>query len=193
MEFSLCGSRTVRVPNRMTRGGAPDRQRRRKISRPASDRTPAFFKAAEAHGLEGIVSKRADSKYRSGRTDAWLKIKSFTVGNFAVLGFEKSSTGIPVALLATLGRDPTYVGNSTVKLPTKERETFWRSVEKMATPRARLAGLAKNKKATWIREGLVARVRHLRGEEKLRHATMQPLDVSEPLVHDVVERHPDGD
>lgn len=26
-------------------------------------------------GYEGIVSKRADSKYRSGRTGAWLKIK----------------------------------------------------------------------------------------------------------------------
>ena len=63
----------------------------------------------------------------------------------------------------------------------------------MGTPRARLAGLAKNKKATWIREGLVARVRHLRGEEKLRHATMQSLDVSKPVVDDVGERHPDGE
>ena len=61
---------------------------------------------------------------------------------------------------------------------SKERDPFWRSVETMGTPRARLAGLTKNKKATWIREGLVARVRHLRGEEKLRHATMQSLGVA---------------
>ena len=154
---------------------------------------PAFFKAADQHGLEGIVSKQADGRYASGRTKAWLKVKSFTVGDFAVLGVERSATGIPVALLATLGRDPAYVGNATVKLPTKERETFWRSVEAMGTPRARLAGLAKNRKATWIREGLVARVRHLRGEEKLRHATMQSLDVSKPVVDDVGERHPDGE
>ena len=52
---------------------------------------PAFFKAADQHGLEGIVSKRADSRYRSGRSDAWLKIKSFTIGDYAVLGIERSS------------------------------------------------------------------------------------------------------
>ena len=112
---------------------------------------PAFFKAADQHGLEGIVSKRADSRYRSGRADAWLKVKSFTVGDYAVLGVERSSTGIPVALLATLGRDPAYVGNAMVTLPAKERDAFWSSVEKMGTPKARLATLAKNKKATWIR------------------------------------------
>ena len=107
---------------------------------------PAFFKAADAHGLEGIVSKRADSRYRSGRSDAWLKIKSFTVGDFAVLGVERSAAGVPVALLASLGKNPAYVGNAMVTLPTKERDRFWRSVETMGTPQARLAGLARNKK-----------------------------------------------
>ena len=106
------------------------------------------------------------------------------------MGVERSSTGLPVALLATLGRDPAYVGNAMVTLKAQERDRFWRSVETMGTPRARLAGLAKNKKATWIREGLVARVRHLRGEEKLRHATMQSLDVSGPVADDVGQRHP---
>jgi ATP-dependent DNA ligase len=152
---------------------------------------PAFFKAADQHGLEGIVSKRADSRYTSGRAKTWLKIKSFTVGDYAVLGVEQSSTGIPVALLATLGRSPEYVGNAMVTLPTKERAAFWSSVEKMGTPQSRLAGLAKNKKAKWIREGLVARVRHLRGEEKLRHATMQSLDVDKPIRDDLGERHGD--
>ena len=86
---------------------------------------PAFFTAADQHGLEGIVSKRADSRYISGRAKTWLKVKSFTVGDYAVLGVERSSTGIPVALLATLGRDPTYVGNAMVTLPAKERKAFW--------------------------------------------------------------------
>ena len=128
---------------------------------------PAFFAAADQHGLEGIVSKRADSRYVSGRAKTWLKVKSFTVGEYAVLGVERSSTGIPVALLATLGRDPAYVGNAMVTLPAKERKAFWASVETMGTPQARLAGFGRNKKATWIREGLVARVRHLREETGL--------------------------
>jgi hypothetical protein len=34
MGFSLGGPRTVRVPDRVMRGGAPDRQRRQKIFAP---------------------------------------------------------------------------------------------------------------------------------------------------------------
>jgi len=35
-----------------------------------------FFEEAERKGLEGIMAKRADSKYLSGaRTENWLKIK----------------------------------------------------------------------------------------------------------------------
>ena len=145
---------------------------------------PAFFQAADRHGLEGIVSKRADSRYVSGRAKTWLKIKSFTVGDYAVLGVERSSTGIPVALLATLGRDPAYVGNAMVTLPAKERKAFWASVESMGAPQARIGGFSRNKKATWIREGLVARVRHLRGENALRHAKLQSLDVDKPANDD---------
>ena len=152
---------------------------------------PAFFAAADQHGLEGIVSKRADSRYTSGRAKTWLKVKSFTVGDYAVLGVERSSTGIPVALLATLGRNPAYVGNAMVTLPAAERKAFWSSVETMGAPQARLGGFAKNKKATWIREGLVARVRHLRGEDKLRHATLQSLEVGKPISDDLGDRHGD--
>src|SRR5437763_9743721 len=37
---------------------------------------PGFFAAAVKHGLEGIVSKRAGSPYRSGPSRNWLKIKN---------------------------------------------------------------------------------------------------------------------
>lgn len=36
----------------------------------------AIFKHACKLGLEGIVSKRRDMRYRSGRSKSWLKIKS---------------------------------------------------------------------------------------------------------------------
>ena len=111
---------------------------------------PAFFAAADQHGLEGIVSKRADSRYVSGRAKTWLKVKSFTVGNYAVLGVERSSTGIPVALLATLGRNPAYVGNAMVTLPAAERKTFWSSVETMGTP---------SYDRTWVMAAIRRRVR----------------------------------
>ena len=36
----------------------------------------AIFRHACALGLEGIVSKRRDARYRSGRSLTWLKIKN---------------------------------------------------------------------------------------------------------------------
>ncbi|WP_394885823.1 RNA ligase family protein (plasmid) [Mesorhizobium sp. AaZ16] len=35
----------------------------------------AIFRAVEKMGLEGIISKRADSRYKSGPSKAWLKAK----------------------------------------------------------------------------------------------------------------------
>jgi ATP-dependent DNA ligase len=34
------------------------------------------FRAACSMGLEGIVAKRRDSRYRSGRTQDWIKVKN---------------------------------------------------------------------------------------------------------------------
>jgi len=40
------------------------------------DNGAKLFKAAEQHGLEGIVSKRQTSAYRSGLSHDWVKIKT---------------------------------------------------------------------------------------------------------------------
>jgi bifunctional non-homologous end joining protein LigD len=37
---------------------------------------PAMFRAACAMGLEGVVSKRRDRPYRSGRSPDWIKVKN---------------------------------------------------------------------------------------------------------------------
>jgi bifunctional non-homologous end joining protein LigD len=36
----------------------------------------AMFRHACAMGLEGIVSKRRDAPYRSGRSPHWIKVKN---------------------------------------------------------------------------------------------------------------------
>jgi bifunctional non-homologous end joining protein LigD len=40
------------------------------------DEGEAMFRHACRLGLEGIVSKRTTSRYRSGRCDAWQKVKN---------------------------------------------------------------------------------------------------------------------
>jgi len=41
-------------------------------------------------GLEGIVSKRADSRYEEARTATWLKTKARKKGDFLIVGFTRS-------------------------------------------------------------------------------------------------------
>ncbi len=46
-----------------------------------------LFEAAQQHGLEGVIAKRADSKYEAGRrTKSWLKLKVPHVRLLAIVG-----------------------------------------------------------------------------------------------------------
>ncbi|HEX5067022.1 MAG TPA: DNA ligase D [Myxococcota bacterium] len=45
------------------------------------------YAQVQALGLEGIVGKRADSPYRSGRTPVWKKVRSLATADLAVVGF----------------------------------------------------------------------------------------------------------
>ena len=43
--------------------------------------------AAQEHGLEGILAKRLDSKYETGRSNCWLKVKFSIQDEFVICGF----------------------------------------------------------------------------------------------------------
>jgi bifunctional non-homologous end joining protein LigD len=58
-----------------------------------------FFKAAAELGLEGIVSKRAASRYRSRASRSWLKTKNMAESEFILLGTDRDTDGVPWALL----------------------------------------------------------------------------------------------
>jgi ATP-dependent DNA ligase len=60
-----------------------------------------FFKAAAELGLEGIVSKRVGSRYRSGPSRSWLKTKNMVESDFILLGTKRDSDGVLWALLAS--------------------------------------------------------------------------------------------
>src|SRR5690606_10944369 len=52
---------------------------------------PAFHEQACRHGLEGIISKRADSTYQPGRSRDWLKVKCVRDQEFVIGGFPEPS------------------------------------------------------------------------------------------------------
>src|SRR3954471_17616271 len=51
----------------------------------------AVLQQVKAMGLEGIVAKKATSKYRSGRSGDWLKIKADRSADFVIVGFTRPS------------------------------------------------------------------------------------------------------
>ncbi|BCG96874.1 hypothetical protein [Mesorhizobium sp. 131-2-1] len=55
-------------------------------------------------GLEGIVSKRKDGKYRSGRSTAWLKAKSYTIDEYDLLGVKRKACKPAFELMAAQDR-----------------------------------------------------------------------------------------
>ncbi|MBO9379733.1 DNA ligase D [Sphingomonas histidinilytica] len=122
-----------------------------------------LFDAMCRAGQEGIISKRADARYRAGRTTNWLKVKCTRRQEFVIIGWSRSeSVGRPfrALLLAQQGEDGlVYAGKVGTGF---DRETMEMLAGKFAArarkkppaevPRAEARG------ASWIRPDLVAEI-----------------------------------
>ena len=137
----------------------------------------AFFRACAAHGLEGVVSKLASSRYRSGRTKTWLKSKCFTESELVIIGTDRDpKTGATRALLANAdGHALTYAGAAFIGLRGDAWHALHDRLQQIAIARAPLTGL-RMKGAQWVEPMLTARVRHLAGAKYLRHAVVKGLE-----------------
>lgn len=129
----------------------------------------SIFHLIDQAGLEGMVSKRKESKYRSGNSTAWLKAKCYAIDEYDLLGVEREAGKPAFALLAERGTGR-YVGSAFITLNREMRERLWqRALEHAGT-----APNGMKRPATqWVRPGLIGRVKHLRGEDDLRHASLQ--------------------
>jgi DNA ligase D-like protein (predicted ligase) len=147
------------------------------LSEPIDGDGAKVFGAADAMGLEGIVSKRKASRYKSGRSPAWLKTKCMTESEFVVVGMEPNPGGAPFALLAREENgELIYAGSAFVTLPAKARDKFWNMAEKLKVDRPAVRPLKMGKrKATFVAPKLRVRARHMRAEGMLRHASLTEL------------------
>ncbi|TIV38919.1 MAG: DNA ligase [Mesorhizobium sp.] len=131
-----------------------------------------FYQAIDKMGLEGMVSKRASSPYRGGKSDAWVKTKCWEVGDFEILGI-KREPGKPAAAL--MARNGHYAGTAAVTLPKGVRERLWQRVQegRAARPQRPVPAAFDGAMVEWVKPGITGQVKFLRGEPKLRHASMQ--------------------
>ncbi len=87
----------------------------------------ALFAQASRMGLEGIVSKRDDSRYVQRRSPEWVKIKRTEIGTFVVVGYIANAPNCVTSLLVAEERDGELVyacrAGSGIS-ETKGRELF---------------------------------------------------------------------
>jgi DNA ligase D-like protein (predicted ligase)/DNA ligase D-like protein (predicted 3'-phosphoesterase) len=69
------------------------------LSSHVQGRGPDFLEQASRMGLEGVISKKADSHYRPGRTKTWLKTKCLSIDTFAIVGYTESAAAGGLAAL----------------------------------------------------------------------------------------------
>ncbi|MGZ2453212.1 bifunctional non-homologous end joining protein LigD [Rhizobium ruizarguesonis] len=132
------------------------------------------------HGLEGIIAKRRDAPYRSGRLGDWLKIKCTQSDGFAIVGYEKSSAsfgGIGRLLLAARkGDEFVYVGGVGTGFNERSAAELREQMDNLIISKPAV-DTGRKRNAVFIDPKLVAEIeyRAWTHDGKLRHASYKGL------------------
>lgn len=124
-----------------------------------------FFAQAELRHLEGIMAKRADSPYASGRRTAdWLKVKTAQRQEVVIAGFTAPRRTRPffgALVLAVRDADAwRYIGHVGTGFSHQVLEELHRKLVRLKTAKSPFAGKVKNERVTtWVRPSLVAEVK----------------------------------
>ena len=137
----------------------------------------ALFKAAQAQGLEGIVAKRLDAPYVSGRSAAWVKVKAFRSMDCVVGGWTEGQGGRHStlgALIVGVYRDGKLVpvGHVGSGFDDRTLRDLLALLKEHQAPASPFAVAPKvNQPATWCFPDLVCEVRYgeLTRDGTLRH------------------------
>src|SRR5882762_11481434 len=89
--------------------------------------------------MEGIVSKSVAAPNRSGRNEAWLKIKCVQRGEFLIVGFVKESAGVAALHLGQHeGDELRYIGKVGTGFTRKSSIEIRRKLDAITTAKAPL-------------------------------------------------------
>ncbi len=146
---------------------------------------PEFYQQAKRFGLEGIVSKRRDSRYVSGRSDLWRKIKCTERDEFLVVGFTRprgSRIGLGALALAQARESGAleYVGNVGTGFSEASAVEILSRLQPLVTEAPPIDPASTQRdldRITWVIPELVAEVEYTSWTEAghLRHPSFQGL------------------
>lgn len=144
---------------------------------------PKFLKQACDFGIEGIVSKRADSPYESTRSHNWQKVKCLKRQEFVIAGYTLSDKGLPFSSLVLGVYDKgklIYAGRAGTGFSTKARVELKKMLDRIARPTKPFAEIPKDpglRRAVWAEPKLVGEVAFAEwtNEGVIRHPSFQGL------------------
>jgi bifunctional non-homologous end joining protein LigD len=123
-----------------------------------------FFKQAVSGGAEGIVSKRCEAPYRSGRSADWVKVKDRRRDDVTVLGWTPSQRGRSFASLVVareIKGKLRYAGRVGTGFDATTQKQLLKTLEPLAraTPPENVDNMeAAPKGVKWVEPGLIIEV-----------------------------------
>jgi bifunctional non-homologous end joining protein LigD len=141
--------------------------------------------------LEGLIGKRADAPYSSGRGKSWIKLKCQQRQEFVIVGFTEpkgSRSGLGALLLAVRdGSGWRYAGRVGTGFDTQALLALRKQLDALV---ARTSSIAKDPRARpvggetvhWVKPQLVCEVAFAEwtGDGSVRHAVFQALRLDKP-------------
>jgi len=124
----------------------------------ASDRPLAeMIKFTQAHGLEGIVAKRADSSYQPGRrTGVWSKYRVNRGQEFVIGGYVASHLGIGSLVVGVYrGKNLYYAARVRAGFVPATRRQVFEAIKHLTATKCPFANLPEKEPGRWG-EGLIA-------------------------------------
>lgn len=94
----------------------------------------AMYQASVELGLEGVVGKKADSKYVPGRSENWLKVRREHSEDFVIMGYKQSGTDVRSLMVGQyVDGKLIYSGNVGSGLGGAMRRTLKEKLDKLRT------------------------------------------------------------
>jgi bifunctional non-homologous end joining protein LigD len=157
--FGRAGSSTLRISDQVRGDGR------------------ALYQQALERGWEGLIAKRADSLYKSGkRSPDWRKIKLVHQQEFVIGGWtepRQTRTYFGALLLGVYeGTDLIYIGHTGTGFNERELARLMKLLEPLETNECPFKNRPKtNERPHWIRPQLVAQIKFTEwtADAKLRH------------------------
>ena len=138
-----------------------------------------LFRRACMMGLEGIVAKRADARYRGERSEDWIKVRCVRSERLAVIGYvpAKGSSIAALRLGRRKGDELIYVGKAGTGFTERSAQSVRARLQPLIRRTPPIARLRK-KDTVWVEPKLMAKIefRGITEDGMLRHPSFKGLD-----------------